>query len=57
MHLDAFGNPHRYGPPAGWVWPARESFSVADEWAKLVERGLQFPTYHGETSLSNVRGD
>jgi hypothetical protein len=57
MYTDPVGKQHRYGPPAGWVQPARESFNAAEDWQRLCERGLQFKPYYGPTQRSFVRGD
>lgn len=56
-YIDPFGKEHRYGPPAGWVQPARQSVGPA-EWDALVARGLlRFDPYDGPTELRAVRGD
>jgi hypothetical protein len=57
MYIDPFGKEHRYGPPAGWAPPAFERFDAGEDWARLVERGLQFEPYHGSTRLCFTRGD
>jgi hypothetical protein len=56
MYTDPFGKEHRYGPPAGWVQPAHQSLGPED-WDALVERGLQFEPYDGETILSTTSGN
>jgi hypothetical protein len=56
MHIDAFGQRHRYGPPPGYTPPAQEVFCVGEEWSRLVERGLQFPPYSGPTTRFGARG-
>jgi hypothetical protein len=56
MYTDEHGRSHRYPPPANYIRPQRETFSAADDWARLVKRGLQFDAYRGHTSVRVARG-
>jgi hypothetical protein len=58
VYVDLYGIEHRYSPPAGWVQrDGTVHFSAADDWARMVAKGLDFPEYSGPSSLSFVRGD
>jgi hypothetical protein len=58
MYTDVYGVERRYGPPQGWVQrDGVAHFDAAEDWAGMVAKGLDFPAYHGPSSLSFVRGD